>query len=628
MPGLFQELKRRNVFRVGVAYLVASWLLLQIVDVIGPILRLPDEFSRYLLFLLLVGLLPALVFAWVFELTPEGVKRDREVNHTQSMTRRTGRKLDRAIIVILALAVSLLLFDKFVQTDTVPAPPPSVDTVADGGTAEQAVPAPVSDSGKSIAVLPFAIMSNGPDDDYFADGLTEEIINALAQVPDLLVTARTSAFHFKGQNLPVAEIAGQLGVAHVLEGSVRRAGEQLRITAQLVRAADGFHLWSETYDRHTRDTFAVQTDIAEQVAQALNVLLDDALRERMRRVGTRDVDAFVAFQKGIGLYERAHREASSVGLLRQANIEFERAIERAPDLYPAYEYHADYFVHVVFDHAAGLLDGDVTEVDLAKAPAALRHDYEQAVQRARTAGERLNAQFGRALLLGPWRGLAELTGQAAALTGCEPPPWLTLGGAAFGQAEATLRAFERMAACDPLRVTPLSQIARLHLWLGQPAETVRHATAVLERVDDYIMPQTLAMGLAFSGDAEGAERAAARHIRNEDELLLARALTAAIRGDGDASAAHQQAYLGKHGPDDAWSLVLEALRGNRNEANRLAAAIDGRPFGHVVLLDSIFMCFCGAPFDLEATPVFAAMLAESGLAWPPAKPYDLPLKNW
>ncbi|MCU0988615.1 MAG: hypothetical protein MUE63_03245, partial [Xanthomonadales bacterium] len=122
MPGLFQELKRRNVFRVGVAYLVASWLLLQIVDVIGPILRLPGEFSRYLLFLLLVGLLPALVFAWLFELTPEGVKRDSEVNHSRPMTRRTGRKLDRAIIVILALAVSLLLFDRFVQTDTVPAP--------------------------------------------------------------------------------------------------------------------------------------------------------------------------------------------------------------------------------------------------------------------------------------------------------------------------------------------------------------------------------------------------------------------------------------------------------------------------------------------------------------------------
>jgi hypothetical protein len=262
------------------------------------------------------------------------------------------------------------------------------------------------------------------------------------------------------------------------------------------------------------------------------------------------------------------------------------------------------------------------------APAALRHDYEQAVQHARTPGERLNAQFGRTLLLGPWRGLAELTEQAVAVTGCEAPLWLALSGSAFGRAEATRETFERMAACDPLRVTPLSNIARQNLWLGQPAEAVRRATAVLGRVDDYIMQLTLVLGLAFSGDAEGGERAAARHIRNEDELLLARALSAAIRGDGDASAAYQQAYLGKHGPDDSWSLILEALRGNRNEANRLAGTIDGRPFGHVVLLDAIFMCFCGAPFDLEAAPAFAAMLAESGLVWPPAKPYDLPLKDW
>jgi TolB-like protein len=628
MPGLFQELKRRNVFRVGVAYLVASWLLLQIVDVIGPILRLPDQFTRYLLFLLIIGLLPALVFAWVFELTPEGVKRDSEVDHSRSITRRTGRKLDRAIIVILALAVSLLLFDKFVLTDTVPAPPPSVETVADGGAAEQAAPAPVSDSGKSVAVLPFVAMSNGPDDDYFSDGLTEEIINGLAQVPDLLVTARTSAFHFKGQNLPVADIARQLGVAHVVEGSVRRAGEQLRITAQLVRAADGFHLWSETYDRRTEDAFAVQTDIAEKVAQALNVLLDDELRERMRLVGTRDVDAFIAFQKGLELYERAHQEPNQISLLRQANLEFERALGRAPELYTAYQYHADLYTHVLITHASGKLDGEITAADLAAAPDALRRDYDQAIRHARTSGERHNALFGRALLLGPWRGLSLLSEQAAADTGCETAPWLGLAVSALGQAEAVLAAFGRMAACDPLRVSPMMQIVLTHLWLGRPAEAIRNATAVLERVEYPSMPRVLALGLAFSGDAEGAGLAATRHTRAEDELLLTRALLAAIGGDRPVSLALQEEYLGKYGANDRETLILEAVRGNRNEANRLAGAIDGRPFGHVVLLDAIHDCFCGAPFDLEAAPVFASMLAESGLTWPPASPYELPLKDW
>ena len=266
---LYEELRRRNVLRVGAAYLVGSWLLLQIVDVVGPILHLPESFARYLLFLLIIGLLPALMFAWVFELTPQGVRRECEVDPARSTTRHTGRRLDRAIIVTLALAVSVLLFDRLVLDGTDPAQPASstATSMSEAPTADERQPA-AAPAASSVAVLPFVAMSRGPDDDYFTDGLTEEIINALAQVPDLLVTARTSAFHFKGQNLPIADIAAQLGVAHIVEGSVRRAGDQLRITAQLIRAADGFHLWSETYDRRTEDTFAVQTDIAEQVARA------------------------------------------------------------------------------------------------------------------------------------------------------------------------------------------------------------------------------------------------------------------------------------------------------------------------------------------------------------------------
>lgn len=625
MSGLFQELKRRNVFRIGAAYLLASWLLLQIVDVVGPILRLPDDFARYLLFLLIVGLLPALAFAWVFEWTPVGAKRDSEIDHSQSVARRTGRKLDRAIIVIFTLAVGLLLFDKLVLSAK-----KGPDTISLPGlndpAAQKLYPAPFL--RKSVAVLPFVAMSNGPDDDYFSDGLTEEIINGLAQVPDLLVTARTSVFHFKGQNLPSDEIARQLGVAHVLEGSVRRAGEQLRITAQLVRAADGFHLWSETYDRRTEDTFAVQTDIAENVAEAMNVMLDDALRERMRRVGTHDVDAFIAFQKGIELYERAHQEASQISLLRQANYEFERAIARAPDLYPAYEYHADLYTHMLFSYASGIFDGAITDADLAAAPDALRRDYDEAIRHARTVGERHHAEFGRTLLLGPWRALSVASERAANAKGCEAAPWLALAGSALGQAEDALAAFDRMAACDPLRVSARMQIARLTLWLGQPSAAVRQAKAGLERGDHPSLARHLALGLAFSGDAAAARDAATRYIRAEDKLLLTRSMLAAIRGDSAASAALQHDYLGKYGADDLETLILEAARGNRNEANRLAGAIDGRPFGHVVLLDAILSCACGAPFDLDAVPVFASMQAESGIPWPPESFYDLPLKDW
>jgi TolB-like protein len=162
-------------------------------------------------------------------------------------------------------------------------------------------------------VLPFTALSSGADDSYFADGLTEEIINALSALPDLLVTARTSAFYFKGKDVPIPEIAAALGVAHIVEGSVRRSGDKVRITAQLIRASDGFHLWSQTYDHSLGDDFAVQTRIAESVASALGVLLDERKRATMEDIGVRDVEAFVAYQRGAELFNRAHNEGADAG---------------------------------------------------------------------------------------------------------------------------------------------------------------------------------------------------------------------------------------------------------------------------------------------------------------------------
>jgi adenylate cyclase len=627
MSGLFHELKRRNVFRVGIAYLVASWLLLQIIDVIGSILGLPDEVARYVLFLLVVGLIPALVFAWAFELTPDGVKREREVKRSDVVRARTGHRLDRAIIVILALAVALLLFDRL-GPEAGPGAV-SAEPAPNGGEESAALVLPVQAAvDKSVAMLPFAVMSNGPDDDYFADGLTEEIINALAQAPDLLVTARTSAFHFKGQNLPVAEIATQLGVAHVVEGSVRRAGDQLRITAQLIRAADGFHLWSETYDRRTEDTFAVQADIAEKVARALNVYLDDALRERMQWVGTRDVEAFIAYQKGIELYERAHREPNQISLLRQANNFFEQAVEQAPELVDAYQYHSDLYSHILISEASGQLDGEISDSDVEQAPAALKQDYERATRYGRTAGQRSNATYDSSLIFGRWPGLDLLSTETAALPGCEPALWLHLVAPLSSEPEALLGAFLRMATCDPLRSRPMVHTVGIQMWLGQAAEAIGHARQSLARKEHPSLSRHLALALALQGSAEEALATANSIIRNESELLPVKSMLAAIAGDAESAGGYQEAYLGKYGSNDRESLVLEAARGHRGEANRLAAAIDARPFGHVVLLQAIYDCLCGAPFDLDATPGFASLLTESGFAWPPAKPFDFPLKEW
>jgi len=621
---LFTELKRRNVLRVAIAYLVSCWLLLQVIDVVGPILRLPDEVARYTLFLLVVGFIPALIFAWVFELTPKGVKRESDI--PASIATRSARKLDRAIMVILALAVAFLLFDRLTP-ETGPQPPSTPQATA-GQEAPAGGTPPPSSPAKSVVVLPFVPMSSGPDDDYFADGLTEEIINALAQLPDLLVTARTSAFHFKGQNRPVADIAAQLGVAHVVEGSVRRAGDQLRITAQLVRAADGFHLWSETYDRRTEDTFAVQADIAEKVATALNVYLDDALRERMRWVGTRNVEAFIAYQKGIEFYERAHREPNQISLLRQANHFFELAVKQAPELVDAYQYHSDLYSHILISQASGQLDGEISGADMEQAPLALKRDYDRATRYGRTEGQRSNPTYDSSMILGRWRGLDRMSIETAALPGCEPALWLHLVAPLSSDPEALLGAFRRMATCDPLRSRPMVHIVGIQMWLGRTTAAIAHARQSLALKAHPSLSRHLALALAVRGDADGAIATANSLIRNEDELLLMQSMLAAIRGDAELADRYQTDYLGRYGPNDRESLVLEAARGDRAEANRLAAAIDARPFGHVVLFQAIYDCLCGAPFDLDATPVFASLLTESGFTWPPAKPFDFPLKGW
>jgi len=251
---LFAELKRRNVFRIGIAYGITSWVLLQIIDVVGPILELPPWTPKLVLVLLGVGFFPALIFAWAFELTPEGLKREKDVERTESITASTGRKLDRIIIGILSIAIVLLLVDRH--------------------TGEKPVPTSAA-IGKSIAVLPFVNMSSDPEQEYFSDGITEEILNSLAAVKELKVAGRTSSFAFKGQNDDLRRIGETLGVDNILEGSVRKSGETVRITAQLIQVEDGFHLWSETYDRRLNDVFQIQEEIATEILTQLRATLLD-----------------------------------------------------------------------------------------------------------------------------------------------------------------------------------------------------------------------------------------------------------------------------------------------------------------------------------------------------------------
>jgi TolB-like protein/Tfp pilus assembly protein PilF len=283
------ELKRRNVIRVAIGYLAVSWLLMQAGSLMFGVFDLPASAMRGLFVLLVMAFVPTLVFSWIYELTPEGLKRTSEVDRGESITHLTGRKLDYLVIGVLAAAVVLLLIDKFALAprreaaevraalEQAKSPPIGSGTPASGtsGAAGAVGEAgiPEIDKDPSIAVLPFANLSSDKEQEYFSEGISEELLNLLAKVPKLRVIARTSSFSFKGKEASVAEIARALKVAAVLEGSVRKSADHVRITVQLIRAIDSSHLWSETYDRTLDDIFKTQDEIAAAVVGQLKIKL-------------------------------------------------------------------------------------------------------------------------------------------------------------------------------------------------------------------------------------------------------------------------------------------------------------------------------------------------------------------
>ena len=244
---LFSELKRRNVLRVAIAYLAITWLIIQVIETLFPIFGLSDELIRLLVILLAIGFPLILIFSWLYELTPEGVMTAEAADAAGYIKPAAfGRHIDFVIIALLVVSVGWLVYER-----------------ERGPQAAE----------NSIAVLPFVNMSHDPEQEYFSDGVAEEILNMLAQVQGLKVTARTSSFQFKGQTLDVPLIGKQLNVAAVLEGSVRKAGDVLRISAQLVSTTDGFQLWSRTYDRRLDDVFAIQDEIAASIVEEMKVQL-------------------------------------------------------------------------------------------------------------------------------------------------------------------------------------------------------------------------------------------------------------------------------------------------------------------------------------------------------------------
>lgn len=318
MRRFIEELKHRNVFRVGIAYVVAGWLIAQVADLATDAFNAPDWVMQMLIILLLIGWPVALFLAWAYELTPDGMKKAHEVPLGTPKDPRAGRVLNVVIIGTLLLAVILLGLDRF---------------------------RPLAVSGpeveKSIAVLPFDDFSPDRDHAWFADGLTEEILNSLARTPDLLIASRTSSFAYRDTSEDLPTIAAQLGVAHILEGSVRRAGDRLRVTAQLIRVADDKHLWSKNFDGSSDDSISVQEEIAIAIARALETAMDPDELAKMMSAGTRSVEAWETYLLGLAQdRENSELKGGEAGVLKAIAL-FDKAVEIDPGFADAHLMLAD-----------------------------------------------------------------------------------------------------------------------------------------------------------------------------------------------------------------------------------------------------------------------------------------------
>jgi TolB-like protein/Tfp pilus assembly protein PilF len=328
---LLAELKRRNVIRMAGLYLVGAWLVVQVAATLLPVFAAPPWVMRALVGLLAIGCVAVLVFSWVYELTPEGIRRDDEVQSGASIAPQTARRMDRMLIVVLVAALGYFAVDKFVLApgrvaDGTAASTPAGAPIAPATDTPTSVPSTATPAAakpadaKSIAVLAFADLSQTRDQEYFSDGVAEEILNALAKVEDLKVAGRTSSFYFKGRNEPLATIGDTLGVGHVLEGSVRKQGERLRISAKLLRVSDGLELWAETFDGTDGDIFALQENIARRVARELQVALDVGPQARLVSAGTSDPLAYELYLRASAIFDRRElaRFPAGISALEQA----------------------------------------------------------------------------------------------------------------------------------------------------------------------------------------------------------------------------------------------------------------------------------------------------------------------
>jgi TolB-like protein len=474
------ELKRRNVFRVGLTYLVVAWLVVQVVNNLIPLLDIPVWVGKAILLALIAGFPIALVLAWAFELTPEGLKRETDATDGSAPVRAFGRKWDFVIIAGLVLALGYFVWDRY------------------GGVPKQTATAQAPSGNVTLAVLPFEDLSPNKDQAYFTDGMTEEFLNTLSRVEGLQVTARTSSFSFRGKDQDVRAIGKALGVETILEGSVRKAGQDVRVTAELVNAATGYQLWSNTYDRTLKDIFAIQDEISKSVATALSIKLGVGALGRVPGM-TRNVDAYLEYLRALSIQP----DTASPQGVQTAIAQFEHAVAIDPDfalawlrLSDLYNYAAGGNLSLTIDHAA----------DKSK----------QAFERARTlipnSPEVFYEAAEQAVANGRWIEADEFYGKALAVAGHDSDrPRIEARYANFlgkvGRVKEGMSYLEQARAADPLDIEIATQFVWAYTASGDIPAALAEADRSLTLDGDQLVLRIIAVAVACTtGDKPEIEK--------------------------------------------------------------------------------------------------------------------------
>jgi adenylate cyclase len=548
----FSELKRRNVFRVGAAYVVFGWLVIQVVETILPAFGFGDVAIRVTTIIFAIGFIPTLIFAWVFELTPEGLTREADVDRSQSITPQTGKRLDRVVMVALALGLAYFAFDKFVldprkeavQRERVVE---QVERARQAGRTEALVE---SYGDRSIAVLAFKDMSPHGDQEYLSDGIAEELLTLLAKIPELRVISRSSAFSYKGKDIQPAQVAKELNVAHILEGSVRMTADRIRIAAQLIDARSDTLLWSETYDRRLDDVIAIQDDIAAAVVDELRVTL---LGEGVPRVPGTIPEAYALYLQARHLNDQLTLEASeeSERLLKQS-----LAID--PGFAPAWQqlgvaYMGQLDVGGSAANASelardALLHALSLDPDFAGAYASLSRlsranlDYpaadeflQQALQLKDNSGRPYSAAASLSRTFGRFEESIDLAEKAIAYDPVSSAEYANLGYSLYyaRRFDEAAAAFRKSISLNPERFRAYVYLGRVMLEQG----AVKEALEVIQRAPEHPMRVAgLAMVHHALGDEDAADQALMQLMENWGEVMAFQiAETYAFRGDHDAA---------------------------------------------------------------------------------------------